>query len=108
MDADPRYLKAHLTSSEIRYCKAKKYPAEPAAARIASKKALLQILKVPASRQMQWMREIQIGKKPDGKPFIKLSALFKKNFKVKADSRWLLSIAHERELAVAWVSVCGA
>jgi len=108
MDADPRYLKSHLTSSEIHYCKAKKYPAEPAAARIAAKKALLQILKIPASCQMQWMREIQIGKESDGKPFFKLSALFKKKFKVEPDSRWLLSIAHERELAAAWVSVCGA
>lgn len=108
MDADHCYLKPFLTSSEIRYCKSKKYPAEPAAARIAAKKALLQVLKVPVSRQTQWMREIQIGKNSGGKPLIQLSVRFKSKFKIKPDSRWLLSIAHERELAVAWVSVCAA
>lgn len=104
----PDYLKLFLTPAEIRYCLSKKYSAEPAAARIAAKKAVLSLLRVPVSKQNVWMREIQIGKQADGKPFIKFSDRFKKKFKIRGSSKWMLSLAHERELAIAWVLVCAA
>jgi len=102
------YLKRFLTSAEIRYCQSKKYPAEPAAARIAAKNAALSLLKIPSAKQNLWMHEIQIAKQADGKPFFKFSVRFKKQFKVTVRQKWLLSLAHERELAIAWVLVCEA
>jgi holo-[acyl-carrier-protein] synthase len=104
----PDYLKLFLTPAEIRYCRSKKYPAEPAAARIAAKKAIFSLLRLPPSKQSLWMREIQIAKQAAGKPFIKFSARFKRKFKLASGNQWMLTLAHERELAVAWVLVCAA
>lgn len=104
----PDYLKLFLTPAEISYCRSKKYPAEPAAARIAAKKAALRLLRVPSAKQSPLMHEIQIAKQADGKPFLKFSARFKKKFEIPSRQKWLLSLAHERELAIAWVLVCKA
>lgn len=93
-----------LTPPEIRYCLSKKYFAEPAAARIAAKKAVFSLLKISLSGQADWMRQIQIAKKNDGKPYLKFSSKMKTKFKITADQKWFLSVAHERDLAAAYVA----
>lgn len=108
INSKPDCLQLFLTPAEFRYCQSKKYSAEPAAARIAAKKAVLSLLRIPVSKQSLWMRDVQVIKQATGKPFIKFSARFKKKFKMAGSCKWILSLAHERDLAVAWVSICAA
>ncbi len=105
--ANPHFLKTFLTSREIHYCKSKRYPAEPAAARLAAKQACLTLFKVPAVQFSKWFCEIEIAKQKDGKPFLKLSSRFRAHFKIQKKII-LVSLAHERTYAVAWVAVTDA
>ena len=102
LQADPAYLDSFLTSREIRYCVAKRHPAEPAAARLAAKQACLALLKIPAA-QKKWLLHIEICKKNNGQPFFKFSPQLKAKIKL-SDAVPLLSLAHERKMAIAWVA----
>ena len=104
IDSNPEYLSALLTPREIRYCKSKRHYAEPAAARVAAKLACYALFNIP-SRQKKWMLQIEVSKKNDGQPFLKISSDLKRKLKMNKKQSLMLSLAHEREIAIAWVAL---
>ncbi len=108
VEAHPNYLFRFLTISEIKYCESKRHFAEPAAARIAAKKACLSLFRIPSGQWKQWMLQIKIEKTDTGQPFVKLSSDLKQRAGIKKNQKILLSLAHERELAIAWVALAEA
>lgn len=105
LDTKPQFLSQFLTTREIRYCTSKRHVAESAAARHAAKLALLSLFRIPEKHHSKWMHHIEIMRKNDSKPFFKLSAVFKKKLRMKKNQILMLSLAHERNEAVAWVAL---
>ena len=106
--ADSDFLSRFLTSREILYCRSKRHFAEPAAARIAVKQACLALFKIPSTQIKNWAHEIEICKQSDGKPFLKLSSKFKLCIKWSRNQKLFLSLAHERDQAIAWIALTDA
>ena len=100
-----RFLASFLTPAELRYCKSKRHFAEPAAARFAAKQACLGLFKISQAQASRWFAQIEIKKTMQGQPVLKLSPAFRKQFKVLKNQRILLSLAHERTLAIAWAAL---
>ena len=107
IDTSTEYLSSLLTSREIRYCQSKRHYAEPTAARIAAKLACYALFNIP-TRQKKWMLQIEVSKKNNGQPFLKLSPDLKRKLKLKINQSLMLSLAHEREIAIAWVALTDA
>ncbi len=103
IDLNPSILTSWLTAREIRYCKSKRNFAEPAAARIAAKQAALSLFKIPVRDFSGWRLQIEVCKKKSGQSFLKLSAKLKKKIALSNSQSLMLSLAHERTDAIAWV-----
>ncbi len=99
------FLASFLTPAELRYCKSKRHFAEPAAARRAAKLACLGLFKIPATLASQWFLELEVKKTNQGQPFFDFSKAFLRKMKLRKNQTILLSLAHERELAIAWVAL---
>jgi holo-[acyl-carrier protein] synthase len=74
------------------------------AARFAAKEALLKALKVRLKKG-QSLSGIEVRREATGKPFIALSAESRKRLRMPARAQIELSIAHEREYAIATVVI---
>ncbi len=104
-ETHPDFLARFLNAGEIRYCKSKRHFAEPAAARIAAKQACLALFRIPAKQWAKRMLQIQIKKKSSGKPCLLLSPNLNRELGIKRNQTLLLSLAHERKQAIAWVAL---
>lgn len=98
------FLDRVFSASEQTYCGSKRMKFEHYAARFAAKEALLKALKV-RPKKGQRLSGIEVRREATGKPFIALAAESRKQLRVPARAQIELSVAHEREYAIATVVV---
>ena len=98
------FLNRVFSVSEQAYCGSKRMKFEHYAARYAAKEAVLKALKVRPKRG-QRLSGIEVKREASGKPFILLSAENRKQWGVPAKAQIELSVAHEREYAIATVVI---
>jgi holo-[acyl-carrier protein] synthase len=98
------FLKRVFSAAEQAYCGSKRMKFEHYAARFAAKEAVLKAMKVRPKKN-QRLSGIEVGREATGKPFIALSAESRKQLRIPAKAQIELSIAHEREYAIATVVV---
>ena len=98
------FLDRVFSASEQAYCGSKRMKFEHYAARFAAKEALLKALKI-RPRKGQRLSGIEIQREATGKPFIALAAESRKQLRLPPGAQIELSIAHEREYAIATVVV---
>ena len=98
------FLDRVFSASEQAYCSSKRMKFEHYAARFAAKEAVLKALKVRAKKKQQ-LSGIEVGREASGKPFIFLNAVNRKRLGVPKQAQIELSIAHEREYAIATVVI---
>ena len=92
-----------FTSSEIRYARSGANESERFAARFAAKEAVLKALGTGMAKGMTW-QQIEVASLPSGRPTLRLTgAVFERARHLGLD-QWLISLAHCREFAVAYVS----
>ncbi len=98
------FLDRVFSASEQAYCGSKRMKFEHYAARYAAKEAVLKALKVRPKRS-QRLSGIEVKREASGKPYISLSAENRKAWGVPAKAQIELSVAHEREYAIATVVI---
>lgn len=98
------FLDRVFSPEEQAYCGSKRMQFEHYAARFAAKEAFLKALKI-SSRKGQKFSGIEVRRQPTGKPYIALSPEASRSFRVPAKAQIELSLAHEREYAIATVVV---
>ena len=99
-----RFIQRIFTPAEAAYCETKRMKYEHYAARFAAKEAAMKAFEVRREHRYRF-REIEVRRAPTGKPGIYLSTVSRKRFRVPAKCQIELSMAHEREFAVATVLV---
>ena len=97
-----RFLQRIFTPQEIAYCETKRMKYEHYAARFAAKEAAMKAFEIRREHRYRF-REIEIRRAATGKPGIFLSELSRKRFRVPKHCQIELSMAHEREFAIATV-----
>ena len=98
------FLDRIFTPQEQAYCESKRMKFEHYAARFAAKEAAMKAFEIRKEHRYRF-REIEVRRHPTGKPFIYLSAISRKRFRVLQKCQIELSMAHEREFAIATVIV---
>lgn len=98
------FLDRVFSTAEQAYCGSKRMKFEHYAARFAAKEAVLKALKVRPRKNRQ-LSGIEVGREATGKPFIVLSPESRKQFRIPERAQIELSIAHEREYAIATVVI---
>lgn len=93
-----------FSASEQVYCGSKRMKFEHYAARFAAKEALLKALKVRPRNGLK-LSGIEVKREATGKPYIVLTAESRKQLRVPMRAQIELSVAHEREYAIATVVV---
>ncbi len=99
-----RFLDRIFTAGEQAYCESKRTKHEHYAARFAAKEAAMKAFEVRRENRNRF-REIEVRRAPTGKPSLYLSPESRKRFCVPEKCQMELSMAHEREFAVATVLV---
>lgn len=97
-----RFLTRIFTPEEQKYCDSKRMKFEHYAARFAAKEAFMKTASLRKGNRFRF-REIEVRRLPSGKPFIYLSEKNRKRFGIPQKHQLELSMAHEREYAVATV-----
>ena len=97
-----RFLNRVFTSAEQAYCETKRMKYEHYAARFAAKEAVMKAIEIKGENRYRF-KEIEIKRQPTGKPFVYFSPKAKKHFKLPKRFQMELSMAHEREFAIATV-----
>lgn len=97
-----RFLDRIFTPGEQAYCESKRTKYEHYAARFAAKEAAMKAFEVRPENHSRF-RDIEVRRAPSGKPSLYLSPASRKRFQVPAKCQIELSMAHEREFAVATV-----
>ena len=97
-----RFLKRIFTEQEISYCESKKMKYEHYAARFAAKEAVMKAAEVRRKNYYQF-REIEVTRLATGKPKIHMSKTSLKRFGIAKKHKFELSMAHERDFAIASV-----
>lgn len=97
-----RFLQRIFTPQEIAYCETKRMKYEHYAARFAAKEAAMKAFEIRREHRYRF-REIEVRRAPTGKPGIFLSEVSRKRFRVPKNCQIELSMAHEREFAIATV-----
>ncbi len=100
-----RFLARVFTPAERKYCHGRARVFEHYAARFAAKEAFLKALGDRATAIR--LNQIEVAKRPSGKPFIKLSPRLYKKAGLPPAVQMALSLSHERETAVACVTLLG-
>ncbi|MFA7254694.1 MAG: holo-ACP synthase [Candidatus Omnitrophota bacterium] len=98
------FLNRVFSTSEQAYCGSKRMKFEHYAARFAAKEALLKALKVRPKKDRR-LSGIEVGREATGKPFIALNAESRKQLRIPSQAQIELSVAHEREYAIATVVI---
>ena len=97
-----RFTERIFTSGERQYCESKRMKYEHYAARFAAKEAAMKAFEIRRENRYRF-RDIEIRRHPTGKPFIHLSRQTYQRFGLPAKCQIELSMAHEREYAIASV-----
>lgn len=87
---------------EIAYCQQTAKPANSFAARFATKEAFSKALGTGIGKNVGW-KDISVGKKPSGEPYIILSEKGRNKIKALGISSMKVSISHTKTLAQAVV-----
>jgi holo-[acyl-carrier protein] synthase len=98
------FLDRVFSVAEQAYCGSKRMKSEHYAARFAAKEAVLKALKVRPKKSLR-LSGIEVGREATGKPFIRLDAKSRKQLRIPPQAQIELSIAHEREYAIATVVI---
>ena len=98
------FLERVFSAAEQAYCGSKRMKFEHYAARFAAKEAVLKALQVRPGRNRQ-LSGIEVKREATGKPFIVLSVESRKQLRIPKDAQIELSIAHEREYAIATIVI---
>jgi holo-[acyl-carrier protein] synthase len=96
-----------FTSTEITYARSASNEHERFAARFAAKEAVLKALGVGMAKGMSWL-DIEVGTVPSGRPILRLSGAVAERARQLGLDDWLISLAHCREFAVAYVCASGS
>lgn len=96
-----RFLNRVFTKSEQAYCDRMKNKFENYAARFAAKEAVIKAKKGGPGRYA--FREIEVIRNLRGAPSIEVSAQARKKLKISPTATFELTLAHEREFAIAAV-----
>lgn len=99
-----RFLDKVFSRSEQDYCDSKRMKFEHYAARFAAKEAFVKALKIKPKNKLI-PRDIEIEHESTGKPYIKLNPKIRKITALADGDRIELSLAHEREYAVAMIVI---
>ena len=97
-----RFLDRIFTPEERAYCESKRFKYEHYAARFAAKEAMMKAVEIRRQNRFRF-REIEVRRRPTGKPEIYLSSESSKRFGLPQGVRTELSMAHERAYAVSFV-----
>jgi len=97
-----RLLNRIFTAEERAYCEPKRYKFEHYAARFAAKEAMMKAMEIRLKNSLRF-REIEIRRRPTGKPEIAISPENQTRFGLPPGVQIELSIAHERKYAVSYV-----
>jgi holo-[acyl-carrier protein] synthase len=95
-----RFLNRLLLVDEIAYCLSHKNPAPFIAARFAAKEAISKAFGTGIGAQLGW-RDMEIGRKKSGEPFVILHGNGKKLFKSRRAKNLLISLSHTANYAAA-------
>ena len=95
-----RFLNRLLLADEIAYCLSHKNPAPFLAARFAAKEAVSKAFGTGIGAQLGW-RDMEIGRKKSGEPFVILHGNGKKLFKSRRAKNLLISLSHTANYAAA-------
>jgi len=98
------FLDRIFSAAEQAYCGSKRMKFEHYAARFAAKEAVLKALKIRPKKNRR-LSGIEVGREATGKPFIILNKGSLKQLRIPAEAQIELSIAHEREYAIATVVI---
>ena len=98
------FLGRVFSAAEQAYCNSKRMKFEHYAARFAAKEAVLKALKV-RPRKGQRLAGIEVRREATGKPFVEIVRESRKLLRLPARAQIELSIAHEREYAIATVVI---
>jgi holo-[acyl-carrier protein] synthase len=98
------FLNRVFSPAEQAYCGSKRMKFEHYAARLAAKEAVLKALKVRPQKNSR-LSEIEVRREATGKPFIALTSNSRKQYRIPAQAQIELSVAHEREYAIATVVI---
>lgn len=98
------FLARVFSAAEQAYCGSKRMKYEHYAARFAAKEAVLKALKVRPKKNRR-LSGIDVRREASGKPFIVLDSKSRKQFHIPAQAQIELSVAHEREYAIATVVI---
>lgn len=96
-----RFLDRIFTKSEQAYCDRKRNKFENYAARFAAKEAVIKAKKGGPGRYA--FREIEVVRNQAGAPSIQISPQARKKLRISPKAKFELTMAHEREFAVAAV-----
>jgi len=99
-----RFLNRIFTGGERVYCESKRYKYEHYAARFAAKEAMMKAMEIRRKNRLHF-REIEVKRRPTGKPEIFLSTKSYELFDLPKNVRIELSMAHERAYAVSSVVI---
>ena len=95
-----RFLKRIFHPAETAYCLSNKSPGPFLAARFAAKEAISKAFGTGIGAQLGW-RDMEIGRKESGEPFVILHGKGKKLFKSRRAKRLLVSLSHTANYAAA-------
>ena len=95
-----RFLQRILRPGEIAYCLSYKSPAPFLAARFAAKEAVSKAFGTGIGAQLGW-RDMEIGRKESGEPFVVLHGKGKKLFQSRHAKNLLISLSHTANYAAA-------
>lgn len=96
-----RFLDRIFTPAEQNYCKRKKNKYENYAARFAAKEAVIKAKK--GGRGRYAFRDIEVVRKLNGAPAIQIDQRVRKKLNISPKAQFELTMAHEREFAIATV-----
>lgn len=95
------FLNKVFTSGEQSYCETKRNKYENYAARFAAKEAVIKAKGGGAGRMR--FKDIEVKRGKNGKPFIFITPKVRREMLIKSKAEFELTMAHEREFAIATV-----
>lgn len=98
-----QFLNRIFTKEERVYCESKRFKYEHYAARFAAKEAMMKAMEIRRQNRRLRFREIEVRRRPTGKPEIFLSPANRLRFGLPSKVQIELSMAHERTYAVSFV-----
>jgi holo-[acyl-carrier protein] synthase len=99
-----RFEERVFSKVERAYCATKKMKYEHFAARFAAKEAFIKALEVKRANGYE-LCDIEVRRQASGKPYIYLSPQSRKCFNLPSKSQIEISLAHERDFAIATVVI---